>query len=450
MKSRPVPEKTLSETNAFKIKSSKMVIMRKEEKRRYYLTEEGKKYLKEGLPEKKLAELAERTGSLKIEDARENIENFSIALSWAKRNQWIRIDGGFIKPLHKPDSSHANALSMIEQGKDADESIIKELIGRRLVEEEKETELVRAREQIKGGEIAKLTSELIKTGLWREAKLRHYNVEARGMASYPGKRHVLSVYMEKVRRIFFDMGFCETEGPMVESSFWNFDALYQPQDHPARDMADTFYMKVPSESRLPKKEIVEKVSSSHSSGGKTGSSGWQYEWKPEIAKKPVLRTHTTAVSARMLSQAKLPAKIFCIGRVFRNETIDYKHLAEFTQVEGIVADDSVNFRDLLGYLREFYSGMGFEKIRFRPAYFPYTEMSVEPEIFFEERGEWMEMGGAGIFRPEVTEPLGIKCPVLAWGLSLERPIMLKLGMNDIRNFYYRNDLEFLRKVNAWQ
>lgn len=427
-----------------------MVIMRKDEKRRYFLTDEGKKYLKEGLPEKKLADLAERTGALKIDDARQSIENFSIALSWAKKNQWIRVDGGFIKPQHKPDASHANSLASVEQGKEVEESILRELIGRRLVEEEKETELVRAREQLRGGEIAKLTPELIKTGLWREAKLRHYNVEAKGKAAYPGKRHVLSVYIEKIRRIFFDMGFSEAEGPMVESSFWNFDALYQPQDHPARDMADTFYMKFPAEARLPKRELVDNVSSSHANGGGTGSSGWQYEWKPEIARKPVLRTHTTAVSARMLSQTRLPAKIFCIGRVFRNETIDYKHLAEFTQVEGVVADESVTFRDLLGYLREFYSRMGFDRIRFRPAYFPYTEMSVEPEIFFEERGEWMEMGGAGMFRPEVTEPLGIKCPVLAWGLSLERPIMLRLGLNDIRNFYYRNDLEMLRKVKAWQ
>lgn len=424
--------------------------MPKEEKRRYSLTEEGKRYLKEGLPEKKLAELAEKTGSVKIEDARNNVENFSIALSWAKKNQWIRVDGGFIKPLHKPDSFHANALSCIEQGKEVEENIVRELIGRRLVEEEKETELVRAREQLRKGEISRLTPELIKTGLWREAKLRHYNTEAKGRIAYPGKRHVLSIYMEKIRGIFFDMGFTEAEGPLIESSFWNFDSLYQPQDHPARDMADTFYMKCPAESRLPKKEIVEKVSDAHMNGGGTGSSGWQYEWKPEIARKPVLRTHTTAVSARMLSQVKPPAKVFCLGRVFRNETIDYKHLAEFTQVEGIVIDENVTFRNLLGYLKEFYSRIGFEKIRFRPAYFPYTEMSVEPEIFFEERGEWMEMGGAGIFRPEVTEPLGIKCPVLAWGLSLERPIMLKLGLNDIRNFYYKNDLDILRKVRAWQ
>ena len=419
-------------------------------KRRYSLTEEGRIYLREGLPEKKLAELVEKSGSLRLEEAQKSIPGFSIALSWAKKNRWVRVESGVLMPLQKIDSAHADALRSIDQGKDIDENILKELLGRRLVEEEKETEIVRAREQLRHGELGRLTPELIKTGMWRQAKLRHYNVEAKGRMAYPGKRHVLSVYSRMVRRIFFDMGFTEAEGPLIESSFWNFDALYQPQDHPARDMADTFYMKVPSEAGLPGKKIVDKVCSAHQDGGGTGSSGWGYCWDAKTARKPVLRTHTTAVSARMLSVLKPPAKVFCIGRVFRNEAIDYKHLAEFTQVEGIVADKDVSFRHLLGYLAEFYRRMGFEKIRFRPAYFPYTEMSVEPEIFFEEKGEWMEMGGAGMFRPEVTEPLGIDCPVLAWGLSLERPLMLKLGLNDIRNFYYRNDLDMLRKVEIWQ
>jgi phenylalanyl-tRNA synthetase alpha chain len=152
---------------------------------------------------------------------------------------------------------------------------------------------------------------------------------------------------------------------------------------------------------------------------------------------------------RSLAQLKPPAKVFCIGRVFRNETLDYKHLPEFTQIEGIVADEDVGFPDLLGYLKEFYLRMGFQKIRFRPSYFPYTEMSVEPEVYFEKHDTWLELGGAGIFRPEVTIPLGIDVPVLAWGLSLERPVMLKLALNDIRNFYYKNDLELLRNAKLW-
>jgi phenylalanyl-tRNA synthetase alpha chain len=239
----------------------------------------------------------------------------------------------------------------------------------------------------------------------------------------------------------------EAEGPFVESSFWNFDALYQPQDHPSRELADTFYMKFPSSSKLPDKRLIDAVKKAHQDGGNTGSTGWRYSWDEKIAAQSILRTHTTAVSARMLTKIEPPAKVFCIGRVFRNETLDFKHLPEFTQVEGIVADENVGFRDLLGYLREFYLRLGFKKIRFRPSYFPYTEMSVEPEVYLEERKEWLELGGSGIFRPEVTRPLGIDCPVLAWGLSLERPIMLKLALNDIRNFYHKNDLQLLREIS---
>ena len=163
-----------------------------------------------------------------------------------------------------------------------------------------------------------------------------------------------------------------------------------------------------------------------------------------------MRTHTTSVSVRELSQLSQPAKRFCIGRVYRNETIDYKHLPEFMQVEGIVVDENVRFKDLLGYLKEFYLRLGFKKIRFNPSFFPYTEMSTEIEVYFEDKKEWLELGGSGIFRPEVTEPLGIKEPVLAWGLGFERPIILRLGLNDIRNFYYRNDLKMLREVSVFR
>jgi phenylalanyl-tRNA synthetase alpha chain len=185
----------------------------------------------------------------------------------------------------------------------------------------------------------------------------------------------------------------------------------------------------------------------HEGGGDLESRGWKYRWDPELAMQSVLRTHTTAVSARNLTKVGIPSKTFSVGRVFRNETLDYKHLAEFYQVEGIVVGEDVNFKNLLWYLKEFYKKLGFKKIRFRPAYFPYTEMSCEPEVYFEEKEEWVELGGSGIFRPEVVKPLlGKEVPVLAWGLGLERPLMLKMGLNDIRTFY-KNDLDWLRCYN---
>ncbi len=414
----------------------------------YRLTAEGQRYLEQGLPEKRLAELL-KTGKMTIDEARKNIGEFSVALLWAKKNGWISVSKNEIELVKEPEKfPEQDAIEKLSRNEDVSQNILSVLLSRRLIEEER-NDLAKKAEKFAGKEITNLTEDLIKTGLWRKATFRKYNTEVPGKRIYPGRFHVLSFYIEKIRRIFLDLGFKEASGPLIESGFWNFDALYQPQDHPARDLADTFYMKNPSETALPEKRIVNEVAKTHENGGITKSRGWGYKWNPDVAKQAILRTHTTAVSARMLSQIKPPAKIFCIGRVFRNETIDYKHGAEFTQIEGIVADENVSFRDLLGYLKEFYLRMGFKKVRFRPSYFPYTEMSVEPEVYFEEKKEWMELGGSGIFRPEVTVPLGIDVPVLAWGLSLERPIMLKLALNDIRNFYYKNDLEMLRNMRMW-
>jgi len=414
-----------------------------------YLTEEGKHYLNHGLPEKNLVE-ALKTGSMNFEDAKKRIDNFNIAFQWAKKNGWVEIKGNKLVLIRQPEAIvEQDALRKIAEGKEkeVDLVILDKLIWRKLVNVESKT-ILEAKNLV-GKEVADLTPELIKTGLWKQVTFKPYNIKATGEKIYPGKLHILTVFEQKVRRIYLDLGFTETEGPLVESSFWNFDALYQPQDHPARDLADTFYMKTPAEAKLPLK-YVPAVKATHENGGSTGSLGWRYKWSESIARQNVMRTHNTAVSARNLTRFKPPFKTFCLGRVFRNETIDYKHLPEFVQVDGIVVDERVCFKDLLGYLKEFYARLGLKKIRFTPSYFPYTEMSTQIEVYFEDRKEWLELGGSGIFRPEVTVPLGIKEPVLAWGLGFERPIMLQLALNDIRNFYYRNDLKMLREVKVWQ
>lgn len=299
-------------------------------------------------------------------------------------------------------------------------------------------------EAVQSGKIGQLTPAMLESGEWKTSGFREYDINAPSETVHPGRPHPLRLMIEEVRRAFLNMGFTESAGPWVESSFWCFDALFVPQDHPARDMADTFYMKVPDRIPLPGAETLAKVKGAHENGV-AGSIGWRYAWSRDAAESAVLRTHTTSVSARALNSGiKPPAKIFCVGKVFRNETLDYKHLSELHQVEGIVFDRDVSFSNLLGYLKEFLSLLGFGRVRFRPAYFPYTELSVEPEVFIEEKGEWMELGGAGIFRPEVTVPLtGVDCPVLAWGLGLDRLAMMSLGLKDIRDLY-RNDLQWLR------
>jgi len=237
-----------------------------------------------------------------------------------------------------------------------------------------------------------------------------------------------------------EMGFVEIKGQIVQSSFWNFDALFQPQDHPAREMQDTFYLD--SLAEIP--DYV-KVKEMHERGGDVGSTGWGGCWNPEVARQEVLRTHTTGLTIKYLSEHRTPpVKVFGIDRVYRREAIDATHTPEFEQLEGVVMDRDVTFSHLLGILKEFYGKVGFEEVRFRPGYFPYTEPSVEPEVFIDGLG-WVELGGAGVFRREVTAPFGIEHPVLAWGLGISRVAMLKLGLKDLR-LLYQSDMQWLREM----
>lgn len=291
-----------------------------------------------------------------------------------------------------------------------------------------------------------LTTEEIQSGRWRQISLRRYDVALPSTTVYPAKIHPLRKIMDETRNAFLEMGFTEVVSPMIESAFWNFDALYQPQDHPARDMQDTFYMAEPDELKLPDAAIVEPVRHTHQDGWQTGSQGWGYRWDPMQARRAVLRTHTTAATIRAVARnPEPPQKVFCVGWTFRNETISYKHLPVFHQVDGIIIDKEANLSTLLGTLSEFYRKMGFGKVKFKPAFYPYTEPSVDVVVYMESRKKWIEMGGSGVFRPEVTEPLGCRYPVLAWGLGIERLAMLRLGFDDIRELY-RCSLDRLEEV----
>jgi len=285
-------------------------------------------------------------------------------------------------------------------------------------------------------ELTQLTSELLISGQWREAQIRPYDVTLPSEPVYPAKEHPLVTVFQQTRRVFLEMGFSEIVSPYVESSFWDFDALFQPQDHPARDMQDTFYVGRPGRCRLPREEVVERVRRTHEDGGETGSVGWRYRWNLDLAHRPVLRTHTTASTIRALADdPRPPRKVFCVGPVFRRETVDYKHLPVFHQVDGIIIDEQASFASLLGTLSAFYSKMGFARFQFRPAFFPYTEPSVEVFVWAEAKRDWVEMGGAGMFRPEVTRPLGCKVPVLAWGLGLERLALFRYDLSSISELY---------------
>jgi len=231
--------------------------------------------------------------------------------------------------------------------------------------------------------------EMLLKKSWKNKTFRRFNIQSEIPRIYPGRRHFVNEAINYIRKIWLELGFKEMTGNLVQTSFWNFDALFVPQDHPAREMQDTFFIN--GKGKLPNSEIVKRVKAVHENGWTTGSSGWNYKWSEEEAKKLVLRTHTTVLSARTIAalrKEELPAKFFSVGKIFRNEAIDWAHLFELHQIEGIIIDESVNFKNLLGYLREYYNKLGIDKVKFRPSYYPYTEMSVDCIAYIPERNKF--------------------------------------------------------------
>lgn len=427
------------------LKEKQLVVVSSEKTQRISPSEEGRRFLAEGFPEQQVLGAALRSESVLSLSP----EGKSVGLPWALRNGWVKVESGKLAVAKKMTGEYhiAAALSAVASGKPVSPQDLATLANRKLISQSLEKTVFLEKAPSSSGEptgqaarqVNAITREMLLSGEWKKAELRPYDVSAPVEVPSPAMRHMVSRLKNRIAGIFTDMGFEEMEGPEIQSSFWNFDALFQPQDHPARDLADTFYLK--DGMPLPKDaKLLAKVKKVH-------EEKWGGKWSEHAASRAVLRTHTTALSARYLHercQDGVPRKFFAIGRVYRNEATDYKHLAEFFQVEGIVVWEQTTFRDLLGCLKEFYRKLGFEKIRFQPSYFPYTEPSLEVSVYFEKKRQWLELGGAGIFRPEVSIPLCGRYPVLAWGLSLERPLMLLNDMDDIRDFY-RSNVGWLRK-----
>jgi phenylalanyl-tRNA synthetase alpha chain len=297
-------------------------------------------------------------------------------------------------------------------------------------------------------EIAQLTPELLKDGAWKGKSFRKYNIGLRPSRTAAGRKHPYREFLDSVKAKLVSMGFQEMRGPLVESEFWNSDALFMPQFHPARDIHDVYFVNHPkSVTTLPEPYALQ-VAKTHESGWKTGSRGWRYTFDLKRAQRLVLRSQGTAVSARTLaSSPKIPGKYFSIARCFRYDLVDATHAPDFFQVEGIALGEKITFRTLLGLLRLFASEMAHAtEVKYLPAYFPYTEPSVEMHVRHPQLG-WMELGGAGLFRPEVTLPLGVKVPVIAWGLGLDRMAMVALGIGDIRDLF-SSDLDLIRTKRA--
>ncbi len=433
----------------------------------------GALYRKKGLPERRLLNLLREKRILQFDGAKKQAflhdDEFKAALGILKNKGMIELKNQKIilnvndEQISKKTSEEIflDSLPLKHDSLSKDQiSALKPLSNRKDMVHLKEDKTVSIKPTELGKEIMnseiksdnlieQITPEILKKESWKGKRFRRYDINSKIPEIYGGKRHFVNQASDYARKIWTEMGFKEMTGDMVQSSFWNFDALFTAQDHPVREMQDTFFIN--REMNLPDKKIVQKVRESHERGV-AGSKGWQYEWNEKIAKKIVLRTHTTCLSVQTLANLnakEIPAKFFSVGKVFRNETLDWKHGFEFNQTEGIVVDKNANFRHLLGYLKQFAKKMGYEKVRFRPSYFPYTEPSVEGDVWDEKRKEWVEMIAAGIFRPEVTAPLlGEPIPVLAWGPGFDRMLMKTYGIVDIRDLY-KNNITQLRKMKFW-
>ncbi|MCA9487970.1 MAG: phenylalanine--tRNA ligase subunit alpha [Nanoarchaeota archaeon] len=434
-------------------------------------------YKRKELPERRLLNVLDSKRILSLKDAQKESklseDEFKVSIGVLKRKALIELKNGkIILSATKEEMSKKSLEELfienlpIEQSELTSEQnfALKELERRKNILETKEIkkislEVTSLGKKIMNSEIEKkdmiesLDQEILKKDTnWKGKIFRRYDVTGNVPRLNGGKRHFVNQALDYVRKIWLEMGFKEMEGKMIQSSFWNFDALFTAQDHPVREMQDTFFLNKTLE--VQDKKLLKTIKETHEKGVQ-GSEGWNYTWEEEESKKSVLRTHTTCLSAHKLYElSKLPqekrvGKFFALGKNFRNETVDWSHGFEFYQTEGIVIDPELNFRQLLGYLKQFYKQMGFEKIRFTPAYFPYTEPSVEVNVWHPEKKVWLELGGAGIFRPEITIPLlGVRTPVLAWGQGFDRIIMDYYKIKDLRELY-RNDLNQLRNIKHW-
>jgi phenylalanyl-tRNA synthetase alpha chain len=458
---------TLPDKHLVSVRETEEVILR--------LTDEGTQYARHGLPERRIIQaVLELGGEATLEQAsrRANVQPqmASVALGWIKVAKWCDVSSQLQKVVLRaagiPDKTDVERLLEVLVAKPEvllndvpldlrDE--VETLRRRRLVESRKRTKrYVELSSQgwkaFEGGitanpEVSDLTPELLVSRQWSGVTLRKYNIAAPVTPSWPGKKQPYRQFLDELKRKLVNLGFMEMVGPIVELMFFNCDALFMPQDHPAREIHDIYFVKTQQRGEPAENaEYLDSVAKTHENGWKTGSTGWGYRYSRDEALKLILRSQGTAESARTLvsKNLRIPGKYFSVARCFRPDQVDRTHLTEFNQVEGIVVGADLSLLDLLGVLERFAVDLaGAEKVRFRPDYFPFTEPSVELQAYKEGYG-WLEFGGSGIFRPEVTRPLGVKVPVLAWGIGADRLYMMRAGVEDIR-LLFAQDLDWMRK-----
>ena len=461
------------------LEALEMVTLQPREVEKWKVTEEGREYEKAGLPEIQVLTSVLALDGCSSSQLSEKLGDVAkVGVGAAMKAGFIKMDKasgrlvvGEKAPIAGARSLLSDSLTALVKLMDTESAeTIEAEIGKSVLEELKKRKLaVKSKvvfyEVQKGAnfstEISKsetaLTVEMVqKSNLWKSTNFKQYNLNALGADIAGGSLHPLLKVKTEIRKILMSMGFEEMPtNRYVESSFWNFDSLFQPQQHPARDAHDTFFIQSPATAEALPQDYLERVKEMHEVGG-AGSIGWRYDWSEEESRKNILRTHTTAVSARVLyeigqeykKEGKFRArKCFSIDRVFRNESLDATHLAEFHQVEGFVVDYGLNLGNLIGEIKEFFRRMGLEQLSFKPAYNPYTEPSMEIFAYHPGLKKRIEIGNSGIFRPEMLSPMGFpeNVSVIAWGLSVERPTMIKYGISNIRDLFgHKMDVTSLR------
>lgn len=448
------------------LEALEMVQLENQEVERWRLSDEGKEYSSVGLPEVQVLRFVKSHPDCTSDALNAALGGVAkIGMGAAMKAGLVRMDKGtgFVIAGDKADAEYpatAALAVLVKFGDNGDAAAVEAAIPKALLEELKKRKLaaktkvvfyrvskgVNFATEIKKQETA-LTVEMVqKSAAWKSVNFKQYNLNALGADIAGGSLHPLLKVRAEIRKILVNMGFEEMPtNRYMESSFWNFDSLFQPQQHPARDAHDTFFIESPARATELPADYLERVKAMHEVGG-AGSIGWRYDWSEEESRKNILRTHTTAVSARVLYEIGQdykntgkfrPRKCFSIDRVFRNESLDATHLAEFHQVEGFVVDYGLNLGNLIGEIKEFFRRMGLEQLSFKPAYNPYTEPSMEIFAYHPGLKKRIEIGNSGIFRPEMLTPMGFpeNVSVIAWGLSVERPTMIKYGISNIRDLF---------------
>jgi len=438
------------------------------------LDENALKYLKEGLPERRFLEAIkdQELSTSEIEEKTDlSKEELNVSLGQLKRKIAIEIEKGEKglsakitqrgKQLLRESSPEEKFLMRrfpikLEDIKDLDKLAFDEFKKRKRfvkVDELKNTEikLTKLGEELseldlKSDVVNRLTINMLKTGAWKEQSFRAYDVETNVPKISGGRRHPYNESLNIIRKAFLEMGFKEMTGPWVETAFWGMDSMWIAQDHPMREAQDTFYLDIDGD--LPNKELVKKVKAAHENGYNTGSIGHTKNWNPELAKKLILRQHSTATTFRYFHEKKLneDCKYFYIANNFRNEAIDATHLPEFGQAEGFIMGDNLTLADLMGFVKKFYAKLGITKIRFKPTFNPYTEPSMEAHYFNEKLGKWYALINSGIFRPEALAPYGITKSVIAWGMGSSRIAALLSGKSKLKDLFGPEvDFEWIKK-----